>query len=125
MVGWAKSRGESFFRESGLEEKHFLAVRNHGCYLLYFFFFKLKLPIFLFPTHGAMGRERSRVVLRAFLTTVHIRLPQVQGGNECVIFFVLQSSKIRSFTDPLSVLLLVSVNYGVNSGSGFGPPVIT
>lgn len=116
--------------KSGLEEKHFLAVRNHGCYLLYFFF-KLgliKLPIFLFPTHGAMGRERSRVVLRAFLTTVHIRLPQVQGGNECVIFFVLQSSKIRSFTDPLSVLLLVSVNYGVNSGSGFGiisPPVIT
>lgn len=43
-------------------------------------------------------------------------------------FFVLQSSKIRLFTDPLSVLLLVSVNYGVNSGSGFGiisPPVIT
>lgn len=59
MVGWAESRGEGFFRD-GQERSGIKAFPGGQKPWM------LQTPIFLFPTHGAMGREQSRVVLGYF-----------------------------------------------------------
>lgn len=104
MVGWAKSRGEGFFRTAvwnqgvSWRSETMDAANSH----------------LSFPHTWRNGTGAVSGSFRVFLTTVHIRLPQAQG-NECLLYFSVQLGEIRLFTDPLSVLLLVSVR--VNSGS--------